>query len=435
MSRARRVSPLAAAALAGLLAGPPAGLAASQSRDQQRCINDMNAYALRVARSQNKASVACVKDAGRGLTSRLGVPPQAQTAQACLTNDRGGRIARDTLKLQEREARSCLASPEQLPGFAYAGTAVADAAARGAGLGIVAGLFGPDLDAAIVSDDADREGARCQREVVRYTTDLFYALWKEALEGKKDGLEGSARVAGSGPVASAADLEAELIAIVQGDARGKIAKAATKLRDRTTDRCAGAVTPIAQLFPGSCAASATLADLGACAEGLARGGFYQSLGAADALSIDCDLTDNGSGDLSCESAELREHVLDRIGYGPDAWTRSRIQTLGVRAYIQEQLDWQSIDDGALAAELAQFPSLTMTFQQLRASYSSNPVPPQQGLAVIARELKQAKVLRAVMSRRQLAEVLNRHLGLAVPAMGPIFPAFSASASRFPGLYA
>ena len=47
----------------------------------------------------------------------------------------------------------------------------------------------------------------------------------------------------------------------------------------------------------------------------------------------------------------------------------------------------------------------MTFQQLRANYANNPVPPQQGLGIIARELKQAKVLRAVMSRRQLAEVL------------------------------
>jgi uncharacterized protein (DUF1501 family) len=37
-------------------------------------------------------------------------------------------------------------------------------------------------------------------------------------------------------------------------------------------------------------------------------------------------------------------------------------------------------------------------------------------------------------RDVFAEALNRHLGLAVPAMGPVFPGFSASASRFPGLY-
>ena len=37
-------------------------------------------------------------------------------------------------------------------------------------------------------------------------------------------------------------------------------------------------------------------------------------------------------------------------------------------------------------------------------------------------------------RDVFAEALNRHMGLATSAMGPIFPGFSASASRFPGLY-
>ena len=38
-------------------------------------------------------------------------------------------------------------------------------------------------------------------------------------------------------------------------------------------------------------------------------------------------------------------------------------------------------------------------------------------------------------RDVFAEALDRHMGLAVPAMGPIFPGLSANASRFPGLYA
>jgi uncharacterized protein (DUF1501 family) len=37
-------------------------------------------------------------------------------------------------------------------------------------------------------------------------------------------------------------------------------------------------------------------------------------------------------------------------------------------------------------------------------------------------------------RDVFAEALHRHLGLAVPAMGPILPGFSASVSRFPGLF-
>jgi uncharacterized protein (DUF1800 family) len=98
-------------------------------------------------------------------------------------------------------------------------------------------------------------------------------------------------------------------------------------------------------------------------------------------------------------------VLNRLGYGGDAWSRARIQTLGVQGYIEEQLSPATIDDSALDAQLAQFPSLTQTFQQLRANYANNPVPPELPLANIAKELRQAKVLRAVMSRRQLAEVL------------------------------
>ena len=38
-------------------------------------------------------------------------------------------------------------------------------------------------------------------------------------------------------------------------------------------------------------------------------------------------------------------------------------------------------------------------------------------------------------RDVFAEALNRHMGLAVSSMGPVFPGFSASATRFPGLYA
>src|SRR5215468_7256023 len=133
---------------------PRPGLA-GQSKDQQACVNDMNKFGERVAKSQDGASLDCIKNAGRGILFRLGIPPQAQTAQACLTNDVGGKVAKDTTKLQERDASKCLEAPEQLPAFGYTGTAATDAAARAAALGIVAGLFGADLDTAIVSDDLD----------------------------------------------------------------------------------------------------------------------------------------------------------------------------------------------------------------------------------------------------------------------------------------
>src|SRR5262245_16515177 len=137
MGRTRRMRPLALLVFAALLATPGQGRAAPQTTDQQRCINDMNKYGVRVAKSQNKTDVSCVQNAGRGLAFRLGVPPQAQTAQACLTNDVGGKVAKDTAKLLDREVKSCLESPEQLPGFGYTSATAVDAAARAGGLGIV----------------------------------------------------------------------------------------------------------------------------------------------------------------------------------------------------------------------------------------------------------------------------------------------------------
>ena len=135
-------------------------------------------------------------------------------------------------------------------------------------------------------------------------------------------------------------------------------------------RCTGIPTLLSQAFPGVCVAAADPAALGACAEGVARGVFHEMLAGADALSIDCDLTDDGAGNLSCESTELREHVLNRLGYGPDAWTRSRIQTLGVAGYIQEQLDWQ-------------------THRRQRARHRADAVPePVDDVPAAARQLRQ-----------------------------------------------
>lgn len=404
MRRGLGILPLAVLTVAGVVTRPVTAAAALTSV-QQRCVNDVNKSGSLVAKSQNKASLTCLQNAARGLLDRLGVPPQAQTAQACLTNDLGGRVAKQTASLQSRDVKSCQASPLYLPSFGYAGWVAVDAAQRSAALGVVSALFGADLDAAVVANAVDNDGARCQSDVLRYATDLHATMWKEVLTAKKNVLKGTGRLTGSGPVGTDEALRDELVAIIQADAKGKIAKAAAKLRDRASQRCTGVPTPLAQMFPGACSGAATAVALGTCAEGVARGQFFASLAGSDALAIDCDLTDDGVVNLTCESPELREHVLNRLGYGPDAWSRARIQTLGVAGYIAEQLAPETIDDSALDVELTRFPSLTMTFQQLRANYANNPTPPEQPLAIIARELKQAKVLRAIMSRRQLAEVL------------------------------
>src|SRR5262249_26585228 len=151
------------------------------------------------------------------------------------------------------------------------GAATTDGAARGAGLAIVAGVFGPGLGAALGSAGGGRGGGRCPYEKRRAPHDPFYAIWQEGLAAEENALKGSQRLTGTGPVASATDLEAELIAVVQADAKGKIAKSATELHTKVAARCANAATSIAQMFPGGCSASATLDALASCAATVARG--------------------------------------------------------------------------------------------------------------------------------------------------------------------
>ncbi len=403
--RRRLPAVFAVAVLAASLAAPSRAHALAQTSGQQRCVNEMNKRGFDVAREQGKVAASCLGDAAKGNVEKLGNPPQTQTAQACLTNDVKGKVAKRLTKLGDRDADRCLAAPEQLPSFGYSGAAATGAAATAAGIGIVADLFGPDLDAAVVLEDDDRDGARCQAEVLKYTNAVFDAFRKEALRHKQRVLQGADRLTGAdpnAPVTTDLQLQAELEADIQADASGRIAKAIAKLEDRAESRCASASTPLADLFPGTCSDAANPTVLGACAGNVAIGRAYGAVAGFDELAIDCDLTDDGVYDLSCESDALKAHVLNRIGYGPDAWSWQRIGELGVVAYIEEQLHPETIDDSALDAMLAQFPSLTMSFNDLRTNYPQGGSP---GRVQVRRELEEAKLLRAIASRRQLAEVL------------------------------
>ncbi len=378
---------------------------AAQTSDQQACINEMNKRGSLVVKEQGKTDYSCVRDAGRGNVQSLGVPPQTQTAQACLTNDVRGKVAKRLADVSERETQRCLATPENRPSIGYTNAFTVGTAATAAARGVVADVFGADLDAAVVSEETDGDGAKCQQEVIKRANGVLDALWKEALGHKKDVLRGEDRLSGTpgAPVATDAELAGELVAYVGADPRGKIAKAKTILADKATQRCATATTPIAQLFPGACSTAADPAALATCIGQRVTGRFYASLAGFDDLAIDCDLTDDGVANLSCESPALKAHVLNRLGYGGDDWSRARIDQLGVHDYIEEQLSPQTIDDSALDALLAsKFPSLSMDFNTLRSTYPAGGSP---GRATVLRELQGATVLRAAASRRQLLQVL------------------------------
>jgi uncharacterized protein (DUF1800 family) len=157
------------------------------------------------------------------------------------------------------------------------------------------------------------------------------------------------------------------------------------------------------------------------------------------------------------------HVLNRITFGPRPGDVEAVQKMGLHDYIEQQLHPEAIDDSAVEQQMAQFELLQMTPQELSALFlddtkrllkkqqkrlaangqtanqAQNPPdiqPPAQppvrspnkmgdmmdeagkwrSVAAIG-QLEQAKLVRAVDSKRQLQEVLvdfwNNHFNIDV----------------------
>ena len=140
------------------------------------------------------------------------------------------------------------------------------------------------------------------------------------------------------------------------------------------------------------------------------------------------------------------HVLNRIGFGPAPGDLERVRTLGLSAYIDQQLQPERLDDSRMTARLAAFATLSKSTAEMAQQYylpaqmarrdaqrqqaaqapaAGDPsmtttapneaarremMTPAQAEAVRVErqalsELMQAKLLRAAYSDRQLEEVM------------------------------
>jgi uncharacterized protein (DUF1800 family) len=404
------VLPLAATLVALGFAGSAA--AVPQSTEQQRCLNHLTKAGSDVVKQQGKSSRKCLRYASRGNLDNLGDPGETLTAQACLTNDVGSKVEKKKQRTVDRDQDHCQGAG--LPTFAYAGAAAINAAASGEALEIVAALFGPDLDAAVVDSDVDDSGAECQEEILKGANRIVDDMWRLARGAVQDALRGHDRRAGADPdlaAHSSDNLQGEVLAQILEDADAKIADEVERLSTKAELRCPGAATPLPQMFPGACAGAATIAALVECVEGIARSHFYQGVEGTHAMSIECDLTDDGAHDESCISTAQQRHLLDRMGYGPDPYTIGRIQALGLNGYIDEQLAPAAIDDSAVETEIAStYPSLALNVVEVRDCYpkgGGGTCPGHEGGAKndVWKALEESEIYRAVASRRQLEAVL------------------------------
>jgi uncharacterized protein (DUF1800 family) len=141
------------------------------------------------------------------------------------------------------------------------------------------------------------------------------------------------------------------------------------------------------------------------------------------------------------------HVLNRIGFGPAPGDLERVRTIGLSAYIDQQLQPERLNDSRMGARLASFETLSKSTQEMAQQYylpaqmvrreaqrqqsaqtpaGSDPsmttttppndrarremMTPERAEAVRVErqalaELMQAKLLRALYSDRQLEEVM------------------------------
>ena len=254
---------------------------------EQRCVNEMNKGGAALAKLQGATSLACLKNAAKGLVTKLGNPA---TAQSCLTNDPVGKVGGAAAKLAAKEPSMCA----PVPAFGSVPAATIATAAIATSTSLMESLFGPDLDAALIPAASDPVGAKCQEEVAKRSHAAMDALWKLTLKQKKAVLLGA-------KVLSATDAESlgvKLVDYLASDPGGAVTRTFAALDAGAARRCS-AVANLAAAFPGAACAPADLPALGACAERAARCEFCLALAAFDGLALDCDAFDNGAADVSC----------------------------------------------------------------------------------------------------------------------------------------
>ena len=147
---------------------------------------------------------------------------------------------------------------------------------------------------------------------------------------------------------------------------------------------------------------------------------------ADALDGTAALPSPG---LCGDYEKVYDHVLSRIGFGSDSHSLHLIKEVGVAAYVEEQLNPDSIDDSSTDVLLDHYRPGGTYWPTLDASQSSglrnvNYMYQVYGAATKRplRDLTEMKLLRAIYSKRQLEAVMLDLMfdHLSVDATGGVY---------------
>ena len=119
------------------------------------------------------------------------------------------------------------------------------------------------------------------------------------------------------------------------------------------------------------------------------------------------------------------HFLSRTSFGPTPEDVQKVTRLGIRAYLDEQLEPEKISDNTAEEKVAALKTMRLTSRELFELYPPPKVAQERGMMpsemnaprFVILELQQARLLRAVYSQRQLYEVVvdfwNNHFNIFV----------------------
>lgn len=96
-------------------------------------------------------------------------------------------------------------------------------------------------------------------------------------------------------------------------------------------------------------------------------------------------------------------ALNRLTFGPRVEERARFVDVGLKNYIEEQLDFESINDLACDLQLSTFNTLKMDANELEGI--SNGLFDGYDRDSVPNELRQATLIRQLYSKRQLYEIM------------------------------
>jgi cysteine-rich repeat protein len=286
--RHRSIQLAALASLVGfVLAFSPALAFGLISKDDQKCINELNKNLGKVMKTQGKELDKCIKF---GASGKLG----AQSIEECTTADNGGKVGDAKAKTVSKVSQKCVAPP---PFGGTDATTVNDAAVAKEIL-LIHDIFGTDLDESAIPKSVNKDAHKCQVDVSKAAHKCQDTKLKVYNKCKKDGLKGKIP---PGLITSPQDLEDLCLGIGANgipDLDNKIKDACeSKLQDKISSKCAG--VPQGTAFPGACVVAP---DLRACLDELVECRVCLALNEADALARDCDLFDDGVDNDSCPPA-------------------------------------------------------------------------------------------------------------------------------------